>query len=58
MWIARDKDGALWIHKEKPIKIKDQWCSMGDIELIRFIDKNIFSEIKWEDKEPRELILK
>lgn len=58
MWIVRDKCGELWLHVEKPKKIKDQWCSTGEIALIRLMDKSFFSEVKWEDEEPRELILK
>lgn len=58
MYITRDKDGSLWIHKEKPVKIIDQWCSPGEIERIRLMDKSFFSEVKWSDKEPKELILK
>lgn len=34
MWIARDKNGDLWLHKEKPIKTYDQWSSIGDVELV------------------------
>lgn len=58
MWIARDMNGKLWLHKEKPKKIVDQWCSTGEITLVRFMDESFFSEVKWEDNEPRELILK
>ena len=58
MWIARDKNGELWLHKKKPIKTYDQWSSIGDIVLVSLSDKSIFPEIKWEDEEPRELILK
>ncbi|OUP37237.1 hypothetical protein [Bacteroides sp. An19] len=58
MWIARDKNGELWLHKEKTIKTYDQWSSMGDVELVSLVDKSIFSEVKWEDEEPRELVLK
>lgn len=58
MWIARDRNDELWIHKEKPVKIYGQWCPPGEIEQIRLMDKSFFSEVKWSDKEPRELILK
>ena len=47
MWIARDKNGDLWLHKEKPIKTYDQWSSIGDVELVSLVDKSIFSEVKW-----------
>ena len=58
MWIARDKNGDLWLHKEKPIKTYDQWSSMGSVEWVALVDKSFFSEVKWEDEEPRELVLK
>lgn len=58
MWLARDKNGELWLHGEKPIKFQNQWCSTGKVELIKLVDKSFFSEVKWSDKEPRELILK
>ena len=58
MWIARNKNGDLWLHKEKPIKAYGQWCSIGGVELVDFVDKSIFSEVKWSDPEPRELVLK
>lgn len=59
MWIARDKNGELWLHKEKPIKKTDwRWYSTGDIELVSLVNKSIFPEVKWEDEEPRELVLK
>lgn len=58
MWIARDKNGDLWLHKEKPIKTYDQWSSIGDVELVSLVDKSIFSEVKWEDEEPKEIVLK
>ena len=58
MWIARDKNGDLWLHKEKSMKSHDQWCSMGDVELVPLVEKSIFSEVQWSDPEPRELVLK
>lgn len=58
MWIARDKNGELWLHKTKPVKFLNIWCSVGDIELVSLVDKSIFSEVKWSDEEPRELVLK
>ena len=57
MWITRDKDGSLWIHELKPEKCSRYWVSDGTKESLTF--KNYwFPEVKWEDEEPRELILK
>lgn len=58
MWIARDKNGELWLHKEKPVKFRGIWCSVGDVELVSPVDKSFFSEVQWSDPEPRELVLK
>ena len=56
MWIARDKNGSLWIHEFKPEKCQRYWVSDGTKESLTF--NYWFPEVKWEDKEPRELILK
>ena len=57
-WIARDKNGGLWLYNRKPVKDKYQWvnCTGG----FSAIDEEIeaFSEVRWKDAEPRELILK
>lgn len=58
MWIARDKNGELLLHKEKPVKFRDIWCSVGDVELLSLVDKSFFSEVQWSDNEPRELVLR
>ena len=57
MWIARDKDGDLVLHEAKPTKESDCWISVGLKESLIFEDV-WFPEVKWEDEEPRELILK
>lgn len=60
MWIARDSDGSLWLYNTKPVKDESVWLlpnSMGECCNIES-DSDFFSEIKWEDKEPRELVLK
>lgn len=55
MWIARDEDGKLFCYAVKPCKRPRFW--MGDNDIIQLPD-NWFPEVKWEDEEPRELILK
>ena len=56
MWVARDKDGHLYAYEGKPEKNKDfgSWCGSCCYTL----SKDFFPEVKWEDEEPRELILK
>lgn len=55
MWIARDADGSLWLFEEKPYKDKCVWYN--DSTDYR-INEKLFPEVKWEDEEPRELVLK
>lgn len=55
MWIVRDKSGNLWIHQEKPRKCSRTWNSKGNYY---YVHSDLFPEVKWKDKEPRELILK
>lgn len=52
-WIARDKDGNLFIYDNKPIKRESSWIS----EIIfnwfgMWIFNHLFQFIKWEDEEP------
>lgn len=68
MWIARDKNGSLWLYDTKPIKGDVRWimanttggcCKIEDDDYFPIrIWKGVFLEVKWEDEEPRELILK
>ena len=55
MWIARDRDGSLWLHTNKPNKNMTQWAEGDDYFEI---SSELFPEVKWEDEEPIELVLK
>lgn len=56
MWIARDKDGRLFLFLEnKPEKSGDIWTNW--CIAICEIDKELFPEVKWEDDEPTEVVL-
>ena len=58
MWIARDINGSLYIYTDKPKKHPEEgyWSlSKGDC---CDIPSEFWPEVSWEDKEPRELILK
>ena len=58
MWIARDKDKELYLFSEKPSKREEFWLmSRGTITVIQ-LPSELFPEVKWEDEEPRELVLK
>lgn len=49
-YIARDKDELLFACDIKPRKIRDRWDVIERVKKINFND--LFSFIKWEDKEP------
>lgn len=49
-YIARDKDELLFAYDIKPRKIQDRWDVIERVKKINFND--LFSFIKWEDKEP------
>lgn len=57
MWIARNKDGILGFYSNKPVKGINKWSPMFEDECYVVVDdSNMFPEVKWEDKEPKELI--
>lgn len=58
MWIARDRNGELWMFKERPDRMTNVWGVEFAEDIITRLPKQIFPEVKWEDSEPRELILK
>lgn len=49
-WIARDKDGDLFVYSDIPIRCKNHWGYPACFNL----DKSMFPSIKWEDDEPTE----
>ena len=48
-WVARDKDGKIYLYRYKPIKDKFVWYSPGFNLLLASAS---FPEIKWSDDEP------
>lgn len=60
MWIARDEDGIICIYDTKPVKDEHVWVIPNSTGGYSVIDSELdwFPEVKWEDEEPRELILK
>ena len=57
-WIAKDRDGDLWIYTNKPKKEYDRYwkdCSSSkslSFEPLDIFKNSLFTEIKWEDEEP------
>ena len=52
VWLARDKDGSIFMHNNKPKKysIDSIWMSDYFVKL----NKEEFPSVKWEDGEPTE----
>lgn len=57
MWIARDKNGLVFIYLNKPRKSENKGYWDGYDYYINIPDE-CYPEVKWEDEEPKELILK
>ena len=60
MWVARDKNGELRIWTIRPSKDENagEWSLSIVNQCSAYINGLQYREVKWEDKEPRELILK
>lgn len=63
MWVARDKDGCLWLYIYKPIRSKtNYWWEVDeqntplDEDDCMLIDIELFPDLSWED-EPIEVEL-
>lgn len=56
MWIARDRDGLLYIYENKPKKGLSSWAVKCG--WFSNLPSYVLPEIKWKDEEPRELVLK
>ena len=53
-WVARDKNGMLYLYLAKPKKYKSKWYPNIRSDYFE-IDRKLFPEVKWEDEEPTEL---
>lgn len=52
-WIAKDKDGAVYLYRSKPKKRENRMWLGGDCVNICFlIDSSYFDWLSWEDEEP------
>lgn len=49
MWIARDKDGHLFIWNKLPHRGYDAWEYIGALVHWLEIDSSLFPDLKWED---------
>ena len=53
-WVARDKDGMLYLYAAKPRKYQSKWLPNIRADFFE-IDRELFPEVKWEDEEPTEI---
>lgn len=53
-WIARDKEGELYLYQFEPNKADDFWTGFG---FTMPFDRHLFPQVKWEDKEPTKVEL-
>ena len=58
MWIARDKNGSLWIHITKPVRVDDKLETAKFLSLrYEIIPSELYPEVTWENS-PKELVVK
>lgn len=57
IWIARDKDGKLYLYSNKPFKEPQEWRSRPANGTI-YLDPGLFPSVKWEDSEPTRVIVR
>lgn len=59
IWIARDKDGTLYVHIRKPKRdtFNGIWVNNGDNRSYEVLDGDWFPEVTWENS-PIELVPK
>lgn len=52
-YICRDKDGELFIYKNRPSKMHIEWNGNNNLDEFKEIQfKDLFSFISWEDEKP------
>ena len=52
-WIAKDKNGYIYVFDIKPRKGGNQWwCSYGTHTNMVAFNQSLFDQILWEDEEP------
>lgn len=56
-YIARDKDGELFVYKVKPVKIDNKYCCDMYTDYSDFKAFNhLFKFVSWDDENPRQIV--
>ena len=55
-WVARDKDGMLYLYLAKPRKNQSKWLPNIRFEFIE-LSRESFPEVQWTDDEPTKVKL-
>lgn len=56
-WVAREKNGALFLFCEKPKKRKSYWINLNTFNSL-VLPKEAFPNVKWEDNEPTRVYIR
>lgn len=56
-WVAREKNGALFLFCEKPKKSKSYWINSNTFNSL-VLPKEAFPNVKWEDSEPTRVCIR
>ena len=56
LYVARDKNGMLYLYTDEAIKRDDCWICSYSENMVE-IDNKLFPNVKWEDNEPTEVEL-
>ena len=57
IWIARDKEGGLWVYPDKPIRLTNRFESEDVLADYFPINSKLYPEVTWENS-PKELVVK
>ena len=57
MWIARDENGRLFIHTQKPLRGSCMFVTKAGDKNYGEISKDLYPEVTWENS-PKELVVK
>lgn len=56
MYVARDKDGSVFLYNAKPKKSEEIWCGAGWMQITDYVLPKSINP-SWDDPEPIEVKL-